>query len=109
MHSFTTSLFFDNLINFLIIQEGIAFHCQPHCYIEEHISSNAERAKVIKDQGTIAINQIQQGGSLSKKEYSGLNPVVPTGEVPYEKLRKKGVLTEETKVRELTDEEIKNN
>ena len=90
-----------------INQEGIAFPCQPRCYSEEHISSNAERAKVIKDQGALAINQIHHGGSLSKKEYSGLNPVAPTAEVPNEELQKKGALTEETKVRELSDEEIK--
>ena len=34
-----------------INQEGIAFPFQPCCFSEDHIESNTERAKIIKDQG----------------------------------------------------------
>jgi len=90
-----------------ISQEGIAFNCQPRVFSEEHIASNAERAKVIKDQGALAINQIHHGGVLAKKVYSGLNPVGPSAEVINSDLKNKGQLTEDNKVRELTDKEIK--
>ena len=90
-----------------VSQEGIAFPCQPRAFSEKDIESNAERAKIIKSQGALAINQIHHGGALSKKEYSGLTPVAPSADIANEKLEKSGQLTEETKIRELTDEEIK--
>ena len=62
---------------------------------------------MIKDQGALAINQIHHGGVLSKKEYSGLNPVGPSAEVINSDLKMKGQLTEDNKVRELSDGEIK--
>ena len=55
----------------------------------------------------MAINQIHHGGSLAKKEFSGLSPVVPSAEIVNKELEKKGQLTEETKVKELSDTEIK--
>ena len=88
-----------------VSQEGIAFSCQPRSFTEKDIEGNKERAKVIKSQGALAINQIHHGGALAKKEYSGLSPVAPTAEVANKELEKKGQLTE--KVRELTDAEIK--
>jgi len=90
-----------------VSQEGIAFACQPRSFSEKDIESNAERAKIIKSQGALAINQIHHGGALAKKEYSGLAPVAPSADIVNEKLEKEGKLTEETKIRELTDEEIK--
>jgi len=90
-----------------VSQEGIAFSCQPRAFSEKDIESNAERAKIIKSQGALAINQIHHGGALAKKEYSGLPPVAPSADIVNEKLEKEGKLTEETKIRELTDEEIK--
>ena len=90
-----------------VSQEGIAFPCQPRAFSEKDIESNAERAKIIKSQGALAINQIHHGGALSKKEYSGLAPVAPSADIANEKLKKSGQLTEETKIRELSDEEIK--
>ena len=88
-----------------VSQEGIAFPCQPRSFTEKDIEGNKERAKVVKSQGALAINQIHHGGALAKKEYSGLSPVAPTAEVANKELEKKGQLTE--KVRELTDAEIK--
>ena len=90
-----------------VSQEGIAFSCQPRAFSEKDIEPNAERAKIIKSQGALAINQIHHGGALAKKEYSGLAPVAPSADIVNEKLEKEGKHTEETKIKELTDEEIK--
>ena len=59
-------------------QEGIAFLSQPRVYSEKDIESNSERAKIVKSQGALAINQIHHGGALARKEYSGLSPVAPS-------------------------------
>ena len=88
-------------------QEGIAFLSQPRVYSEKDIESNSERAKIVKSQGALAINQIHHGGALARKEYSGLSPVAPSAEIANEALKSKGMYTEENKVREFTDEEIK--
>ena len=88
-------------------QEGIAFLSQPRAFSEKDIESNSERAKIVKSQGALAINQIHHGGALARKEYSGLSPVAPSAEIANEALKSKGMYTEENKVREFTDEEIK--
>ena len=90
-----------------VSQEGIIFIAQPRALTEKDIETNSERAKIIKSQGALAINQIHHGGSLAKKEFSGLSPVVPSAEIVNKELEKKGQLTEETKVKELSDAEIK--
>ena len=90
-----------------INQEGIAFLSQPRIYSEKDIPSNQERAKIIKEQGCLAINQIHHGGGLANKEYSGLSPVAPSAEIANLALKQKGMYKEENKVREFTDEEIK--
>ena len=41
-----------------VSQEGIAFACQPRALSEKDIPSLSERAKIIKSQGALAINQI---------------------------------------------------
>ena len=88
-------------------QEGIAFLSQPRVYSEKDIESNAERAKIVKSQGALAINQIHHGGALARKEYSGMSPVAPSADIANEELKKKNMYSEENKVREFTDEEIK--
>jgi len=85
-------------------QEGIAFPCQPRIYNENDIESNKERAKIIKSQGALAINQIHHGGYLAKKIFSGLPPAAPSADIANEILKKTG---EEPIVRELTDSDIK--
>lgn len=90
-----------------INQEGIAFLSQPRIYSEKDIPSNQERAKIIREQGCLAINQIHHGGGLANKEYSGLSPVAPSAEIANLALKQKGMYKEENKVREFTDEEIK--
>ena len=90
-----------------VSQEGIAFRCQPRSFSEKDIESNKERAKIIKSQGALAINQIHHGGALARREYSGLSPVAPSSEIANQNLAKQGPLSEENKVKELTDSEIK--
>ena len=77
-----------------VSQEGITFLNQPRAYSEKDLPSLEERAKIIKSQGALAINQIHHGGALAKKEYSGIDPVAPSG-------------NETEKIHELTDDEIK--
>jgi 2,4-dienoyl-CoA reductase-like NADH-dependent reductase (Old Yellow Enzyme family) len=77
-------------------QEGIAFSCQPRAISQKDIPSLAERAKIIKSQGALAINQIFHAGNLGDKTYSGVTPVAPS--VDNDK---------KDKMHELTDSEIK--
>ena len=82
----------------VVSQEGITAVGLPRCFDEKRdLPSLAERAKIIKSQGALAINQIHHGGGLALKEYSGLSPVVPSADVyPNNK-----------DYHELTDNEIK--
>ena len=81
----------------VVSQEGITAVGLPRCYDEKRdFPSLEERAKIIKSQGALAINQIHHGGGLALKEYSKLDPVVPSADV----YPNKGY-------HELTDSEIK--
>ena len=55
-----------------VSQDGIAFYNQPRAISDKDIPFNAERVKIIKDQGALAINQIHHGGYLAEKKYSGV-------------------------------------
>ena len=77
-----------------ISQDGITHENQTRAYSDSDIPSLEERAKIIKAQGALAINQLHHGGALSSKQFSGLDPVAPTGNSTLN-------------IHELTDEEIK--
>ena len=87
-----------------ISQDGIAFVGQPRALSEKDLPSLEERAKIIKEQGALAINQIHHGGYQGVKEYSGLDPVAPSAEPANEILKKQGG---QPIVKELTDEQIR--
>ena len=87
--------------------EGLAFYTQPRIYDEKEIPSNAERAKIIKAQGALAINQIHHGGCLSLKKLTGLPVMAVTAEVFNNELKQKGQLNDETKAIDLTEQDIK--
>ena len=87
-----------------ISQEGIAFSGQPRAFSEKDLPSLEERAKIVKSQGALAINQIHHGGALGLKEYSGLDPVAPSAEIANESLKERKLYR--TPVKELTNEEI---
>ena len=90
-----------------VSQEGIAFACQPRALSDKDIQPNAERAKLIKDQGALAINQIHHGGCLSDKKFSGVPVMAVSAEVSNKELKDKGMLTEENKFVEFTDQDIR--
>ena len=90
-----------------VSQEGIAFACQPRALSDKDIQPNAERAKIIKDQGALAINQIHHGGCLSDKKFSGVPVMAVSAEVSNKELKDKGMLTEENKFVEFTDQDIR--
>ena len=87
--------------------EGLAFDKQPRAFNDKDIPSNAERAKIIKDQGALAINQIHHGGCLSLKRLSGVPVMAVSADVINKDLEKKGQLNDENKTVELTDKDIK--
>ena len=64
-----------------------------------------ERAKIIKSQGALAINQIHHAGALALKQYSGIVRFAPSADVANETLKELGQYT--TEVKEFTDERIK--
>ena len=87
--------------------EGLAFDKQPRAFDDKDIPSNAERAKIIKDQGALAINQIHHGGCLGLKRLSGVPVMAVSADVINKDLEKKGQLNDENKTVELTDKDIK--
>ena len=90
-----------------VSQEGIAFYNQPRALSDKDIKPNAERVKIIKDQGALAINQIHHGGALAKKEYSGVPVLAVSADVANKELEKQGITGEENKCIEMTDKDIR--
>ena len=74
-----------------VSQEGIAFPNQPRALSDKDIPSLEERAKIIKAQGALAINQIHHGGSLADSKYSGTSVVAVSAEIYNERLTKKDI------------------
>ena len=72
-------------------QEGIAFPNQPRAFSDKDLPSLEERAKIIKDQGALAINQIHHGGVLADSKYSRTNVVAVSAEIYNEGLTKKDI------------------
>ena len=87
--------------------EGLAFDNQPRAFDDKDIPSNKERAKIIKDQGALAINQIHHGGCLGLKRLSGVPVMAVSADVFNKELEKKGELNNETKAVELSEKDIK--
>ena len=85
--------------------EGISFPNMPRAFDEEHLSSLKERAKIIKDQGALAINQIFHGGALAESKYSGMNVFAVSSELFNKGLSKKDIKKGNEK-KELTNEDI---
>ena len=61
--------------------EGLAFDKQPRAFDDKDIPSNAERVKIVKAQGALAINQIHHGGCLGLKRLSGVPVKAVSAEV----------------------------
>ena len=90
-----------------VSQEGLTFENQPRAFNDNDISHNAERAKIIKAQGALAINQIHHGGCLARKDLSGVAVTAVSAEHYNKELEKQGKLNEENKTIELKEEDIK--
>ena len=90
-----------------VSKEGLAFDNQPRAFNDNDIPSNTERAKIIKAQGALAINQIHHGGCLGLKRLSGVPVLAVSADVVNKEKEKKGELNDETKAVELTQNDIK--
>ena len=90
-----------------VSQEGIAFYNQPRALSDKDIPANEERAKIIKEQGALAINQIHHGGCLANIKYSGVPMKAVSAEVANQYLKNKGMIDEKDILTEFTDEDIK--
>ena len=88
-----------------VSQEGIAFPNQPRALSDKDIPSLEERAKIIKAQGALAINQIHHGGSLADSKYSGTSVVAVSAEIYNERLTKKDIKKGNEK-KQLNNDEI---
>jgi 2,4-dienoyl-CoA reductase-like NADH-dependent reductase (Old Yellow Enzyme family) len=89
-----------------VTQDAIAFIGQPVSLSEKDIPALSEKAKLIKANGTKAINQIQHAGVLASKEFSKLQPVGPSAKKYDKILEEKGMLNDDYRIHELTNEEI---
>ena len=74
-----------------VSQEGISFPNMPRALNDNDIPSLSERAKIIKDQGALAINQLFHGGSLADSKYSGTNVIAVTADMYNKGLTKKDI------------------
>ena len=83
-------------------KDGIVFPNQPRAFSEKDLPSLEERAKIIKSQGALAINQIHYGGYKSNPELSGTDPLTPSKEIADELLKDSKI-----KTKEMTEEDIK--
>ena len=88
-----------------VSQDGLCFPGHPRAISEKDLPSLEERAKIIRSQGALAINQIHHAGCLALKQYSGVDPLAPSAEVANETLKSMGQYKDE--VKEFTDERIK--
>ena len=89
-----------------VTQDAIAFIGQPVSLSEKDIPALEEKAKLIKANGTLAINQLQHAGVLASTEFSKMPVVGPSAEKYDKILEAKGMLTDEYRIHELTNEEI---
>ena len=86
--------------------EGIGIKGQPRALSEDDIPSLAERAKIVKDQGSLAICQIVHAGLFGNESYSGKSPLSPSAEVSNKELEKMGLLNDDTRNNDLTNDDI---
>ena len=86
--------------------EGIGIKTQGRAISEKDIPSLKEKAKIIKEQGALAICQIVHAGLYGGKQHSGKTPLCPSKEVGNKELEKNGRLNDDTKNEEMTNEDI---
>ena len=90
----------------IVSVEGIGIKNQGRVISEKDIPSLAERAKIVKDHGALAICQLNHAGLLARKQQSGMTPLCPSKEVPNKELEKSGKLNDDTRKEEMTNDDI---
>ena len=70
-----------------VAQDGLCFPGHPRAMNEKDLPSLEERAKIIKSQGALSINQIHHAGAFALKQYSGMDPLAPSAERANEILK----------------------
>ena len=86
--------------------EGIGIKTQGRAISEKDMPSLKEKAKIIKDQGALAICQIVHAGLYGGKQHSGKTPLCPSKEIGNKELEKNGRLNDDTRNEEMTNEDI---
>ena len=86
--------------------EGIGIKSQGRAISEKDIPSLSEKAKIVKDQGALAICQIIHSGLFGGKQHSGKTPLCPSKDVANKELEKNGKLNEDTRNEEMTNDDI---
>ena len=90
----------------VVSEEGIGIKGQPRAFSDKDIPSHVERAKIVKDQGALAICQIVHGGLFANRQYTGKTPLCPSAEIGNKELERTGQLNDDTRNEELTNEDI---
>ena len=86
--------------------EGIGTKNQGRALSEKDIPSLKERAKIVQDQGALAICQIIHSGLYGGKQHSGKTPLCPSKDVANKELEKSGKLNDDTRNEEMTNDDI---
>ena len=90
----------------VVSEEGIGIKGQPRAFNDKDIPSHVERAKIVKNQGALAICQIVHGGLFANRQYTGKTPLCPSAEIGNKELERTGQLNDDTRNEELTNEDI---
>ena len=89
-----------------VSMEGIGIKTQGRAISEKDLPSLQEKAKIVKDQGALAICQIIHSGLYGGKQQSGMTPLCPSKEVGNKELERTGQLNDDTRNEEMTNEDI---
>ena len=90
----------------VVSEEGIGIKGQPRAFSDKDIPFHVERAKIVKNQGALAICQIVHGGLFANRQYTGKTPLCPSAEIGNKELERTGQLNDDTRNEELTNEDI---
>ena len=90
----------------VVSEEGIGIKGQPRAFSDKDIPSHVERAKIVKNQGALAICQIVHGGLFANRQYTGKTPLCPSADIGNKELERTGQLNDDTRNEELTNEDI---
>ena len=81
----------------VVSEEGIGMFKQTSAISDKDLPSLAERAKIVQDQGALAISQIVHCGLSGSKKFWGKTPLSPSANVSNEYLEKNGRLNDDNR------------